>query len=334
MSYILKSLKKYNDETFTLLEHPIGDLDLECKVTYLYGLGLIMGSDEQADKSEKRFICTLLRTLELPEEVLEGVEENSQSIDEGFIEGLKDILTSNNLVSTFFYDAVMMYHQSESYCKVKKEVIKQLCYLIHFPDEDLELVEKVINAINSRDKSNIQAIEGEEYWDWKHLLEYARIDYEPESVKVSSDEKFRILLGRGVSNVNINLGEGAFWLSEEDVDKLFLTTINGAGAEKTKIWLIGEENPSFDEGGPFNEHSHEMTISKLKLKSISNCNVVSVHSKMLVLKLFFKRNLFNNCKLEGVSEVDSFQRDIEQFQRDVKQLDASMAALKELRDLI
>ncbi|ODP97153.1 hypothetical protein BGL48_01690 [Salinivibrio sp. SS3] len=327
MSYILKSLKKYNDETFTLLEHPIGDLDLEYKVTYLYGLGLIMGSDEQADKSEKRFICTLLRTLELPEEVLEGVEENSQSIDEGFIEGLKDILTSNNLVSTFFYDAVMICHQGGNCDKQKKEVIKQMSYLLNFPGENLEIVEKVIKAINSRDKSNIQAIEGEEYWDWKHLLEYTRIKYEPESVKVSSYEKFRILLGRDVFNVNIKLGEGEFWLSEEDVDKLFGATINGAGANKTKIWLIGEENPSFDEGDPFNAHSHEMTVSKLSLESISNCNVVSVHSKILVLTLFFKRNLFNNCKLEGVSEVDSVQRGAEQ-------LDASMDALKEIRDLI
>ncbi|OOF05542.1 hypothetical protein [Salinivibrio sp. MA607] len=327
MSYILKTLKNYNDEKLKLSEHPIGDLDLEYKVTYLYGLGLIMGSDEQADKSEKTFVGTLLRTLELPDELLEEIEQNVQSIDEDFIEELTKILSANNLVSTFFYDAVMICHLGGSYDKVKKEVIKQMSYLLNFPGENLEIVEKVINAINSRDKNNIKTIEGEEYWDWKHLLEYARVDYEPESVKVSSYEKFRILLGRDVFNVNIKLGKGEFWLSEEDVDKLFGATINGAGADKTKIWLIGEENPSFDEGGPFNEHSHEMTISKISLESISNCNVVSVHSKMLVLTLFFKRKLFNNCKLEGVSEVDSVQRGAEQ-------LDASMDALKELRDLI
>lgn len=309
MSSILKSLKNYNDESFTLSEHPCSDLDLEYKVTYLYGLGLIMGSDEQIDESEKRFIGTLLRTLDLPDELLEEIEQNSQSIDEGFIEELTKTLTSNNLVSTFFYDAVMICYQDDNYCQTEREVINQLQYILDFSDDDISLVERTIKAIDSKNKSDIESIDGEGYWKWKHLVEYNRIDYSPESIKVSNYKDFRTLLDKEPFNLDIKLGEGKFWLEESDINKLFGATITGAGIGKTTIWLVGEENYIVDEDSPCNDHSHELTISKFNIKVVTDCTIGTSHSKLQVLTMFGDEALFNNCELDDVSEIDMFERD-------------------------
>lgn len=322
MSAILKSLKNYNDDTFTLSEHPIVDLDLENKVAYLYGLGLIMGSDEQIDESEKRFIGTLLRTLNLPDELLEEVEQNSQSIDEGFIEELKKTLTTNNLVSTFFYDAVMICYQDGNYCQTEKDVIKQLRYLLDFSDDDIFLVERTIEAIDSKNKAVLESIDGEGYWKWKHLVEYNRIDYTPESIKVSNYKDFKYLLDKEMYYTNIKLGEGEFWLSEADIEKLFSAKITGAGINKTTIWLEGEENCLFDEESPFNDHSHEITISMFNLKSISNCSVGTRHSKLLVLTICGGGDdIFNKCNLEDVSEIDSFEKSRLEMESTMKEIE-------------
>lgn len=327
MSSILKSLKNYNDETFTLSEHPIGDLDLEYKVTYLYGLGLIMGSDEQIDKSEKRFIGILLRTLDLPDELLEEIEQSSQSIDEGFIEELTKTLTSNNLVSTFFYDAVMICYQDGNYCPTEREVINQLQYILDFSDDDISLVERTIKGIDSKSKSDIESIEGEGYWNWKHLVEYNRIDYTPESIKVSNYKDFRTLLDKELFNLDIKLGEGKFWLEENDINKLYGATITGSGVGKTMICLEGEENYSVDEDLPFSDHSHELTISKHNIKVVTDCTIGTSHSKLQVLTMFGDEALFNDCELDGVSEIDMFERD--RLQRA-----AMMKNLEELKSIL
>lgn len=326
MSSILKSLKNYNDETFTLSEHPIGDLDLEYKVTYLYGLGLIMGSDEQIDKSEKRFIGTLLRTLDLPDELLEEIEQNSQSIDEGFIEELTKTLTSNNLVSTFFYDAVMICYQDDNYCQTEREVINQLQYILDFSDDDISLVERTIKAIDSKNKSDIESIDGEGYWKWKHLVEYNRIDYSPESIKVSNYKDFRTLLDKELFYLDIKLSEGKFWLDENDINKLFGATITGSGIGKTTIWLEGEENYSVDEDLPFSDHSHELTISKHNIKVVTDCTIGTSHSKLQVLTMFGDEAIFNDCELDDVSEIDMFERNR-------LMTEAAMKQLEELRSL-
>lgn len=326
MSSILKSLKNYNDETFTLSEHPIGDLDLEYKVTYLYGLGLIMGSDEQIDKSEKRFIGTLLRTLDLPDELLEEIEQNSQSIDEGFIEELTKTLISNNLVSTFFYDAVMICYQDDNYCQTEREVIHQLQYILDFSDDDISSVERTIKAIDSKNKSDIESIDGEGYWKWKHLVEYYRIDFSPESIKVSNYKDFITLLDKELFYLDIKLGEGKFWLEENDINKLFGATITGSGIGKTTVWLKGEENYSVGEDSPFSDHSHELTISKLNIKVVSDCTIGTSHAKLQVLTMFGDEALFNDYELDDVSEIDMFKRNS-------LMTEAMMKQLEELRSL-
>lgn len=72
---------------------------------------------------------------------------------------------------------------------------------------------------------------------------------------------------------------------------------------------IFEENCLFDEESPFNDHSHEITISMFNLESISNCSVGTRHSKLLVLTILGGGDgIFNKCKLEDVSEIDLFKK--------------------------
>ncbi|MEK1998815.1 hypothetical protein WOB97_00730 [Vibrio parahaemolyticus] len=327
MTSILKSLKNYNDETLKLSEHPVVGLDLEHKVTYLYGLGLIMEADEQIDESQKRFIGTLLKSFDLPEELLEEIEQNSQSIDDKFIEELKDTLSANNLVSIFFYDAMMVCFQDGNYCQIEKELIKQLQYLLNFNDGDISLVEKTIEAIDSRNKNQIESIEGEGYWRWKHLLDYNRIDYNPLSIKISNQRDLREFFDEDISYIEVNLGDGDFTLSEFDIEKIFSIKLIGSGIDRTTIWLKGNKNGLYDDESHFNDHSHEMEISNLNIESISQCKVCTNHSKLLVLTMFGDEILFQECQLEDVSEIDSFKKS-------EAEIEASMKAIEGLRDLL
>ncbi|MGL1051642.1 hypothetical protein ACSTD8_20595 [Vibrio vulnificus] len=308
MSSILKKLKNYNDDTFILTEHPIENFILENKVTYLYGLGLIMGADDEFNESEKRFIGTLIRTLDLPDELLDEVEQNSRAIDEDFIEQLKNTLTENNLVDTFFYDALMICFQDDSYCQTEQAVLKQLCQILGVTDEKFSLVEKTVKAIDSKNTPDIEDIDGEGYWKWKHLVQYNRINYSPKRIKISNERDLKDFIGNEPFSTEINLTEGDFWLSEVDIDKLFNTQVSGAGRDKTTIWLEGEENDSFDDECSLNDHTHELNISMLNLKSISNVKIRTKHSKLLVLTMCGDGNLFTNCELEDVSEIDLFKR--------------------------
>ncbi|ENV2992062.1 TerB family tellurite resistance protein [Vibrio vulnificus] len=328
MSSILKSLKTYNDRPFKLLDHPTKKMDLENKVTYVYGLGLIMGADDEYHESEKKFIGTLLRTLDLPDELLEDVEQNSRTMDEEFIEQLKNTLTKNNLVDAFFYDALMICFQDGSYCQTEQAVLKQLCHLLGFNDKQLDLVERTVNAIDSINKFEIASLEGECYWNWEHLLEYSGIEYFPEYFKVSNDKDLHDLIivhkrKQVCTFERIMLGEGDFYLSEDDFYNLSINDarleITGLGKNNTTVWLEGKKNNYFvsdilessdkqflDEYPSF-AYSHCLYTGWGGVDSISNCNVRTSHSNLLVVKTSGS-DIFYGCKLDSVFEMNEFDK--------------------------
>ncbi|ELX4139875.1 hypothetical protein QJ359_004413 [Vibrio vulnificus] len=316
MSSILKVLKSYNgsdesneNDVFITWSHPSINLPLEQKITYLHGLGLIMACDNELHESEKKFISKLIQMMDLPKELLEEVEKNSKSVDESFLEEFKrSILNSLELGCIFFYDAVMLCFQDGNYCETEQKVIKELSRMAFFPNDELTLVEKTIKAIHSRSIIEINSIEGERYWNWVHLIQCENISFRPKIIKVGNCLDFASLRASMIDyssiyrDVEIILGEDdGYQITWLDIEGFCDTRI--IGSENTTIWLVGEENDTFDDEFIVNAHSHEIDMGVCTLTSISNCKIRTEHSNLLILTCGIER-LFNNCDLENVSEAD------------------------------
>lgn len=316
MTSLLQALKKHNgsdesneNDVLITWNHPSIDLPLEQKITYLHGLGLIMGCDNELHESEKKFISKLIQMMDLPKELFEEVEINSRSVDEIFLDDFKRIiLNSLELGCIFFYDAVMLCFQDGNYCETEQEVIKELSRMAFFPDEELALVERTIKAIHSRSIPEINTIEGERYWNWVHLIQCENISYRPDIIHVRNSLDFISLNVSTIdyssiyTGVEIRLGDGEdFRITSLDINAFCGTKITGS--EQTTIWLEGEENDTFDGECTVNAYTHEIDMEACALESISNCKIKTEHSNLLVLTYGGER-LFNNCILENVSEAD------------------------------
>lgn len=299
-------LRNNNDDTFIFYEHPIKEQILENKIMYLYGLGLIIDGDT-FNELEKKFIRALLRTADLTGETLKEIETNAKFIDDGFVEEFKNILKENNLSGSFIYDSIMMCFEIGSDFESKKHVVNRIRNIFRISNDQLAVVINTLKAIDSSDICDLENLEGKEYWKWSHLLEYKGINYTPESIYISSQIELRELIDSRLFSPHIKLAQFGFRLSQADIDKLNDAKITGSGNPKMRGSYVGQYCTTiWLEGGreTFNEHSHEINMSMLNLTSISNCHVGTIHPKVQVVTRWGEKNLFNNCHLQEVSEID------------------------------
>lgn len=326
MSSILDTLKSFNEDRIILENHPLKELELESKVTYLTGLALIMNADEDMQGSEKRYVATLIRTFDLPDTLLAELEQNATALEKDFIEEFKITLLNKDLVNTFFYDAVMICFQDGDYCKTEKAVIDQLCHLLDFSKSDMTFIEHLVKAINSNDLEYIESLDGEKFWQWEYLLDYKDIGYSPECLKASCSKDLNSLIKIAEPFAStIKLAEGRYTLTSDDIEDFIQVKIIGAGVENTTLYFEGEENTLKDDDDVYNHHSHEFNISGMNVVSIQDCKIDSWHPQLLILTTFDSdKKIFDGCDVDSDIEID------DAYDRAQKQIQSALDGFKGL----
>lgn len=105
---MLSAFNEATKEADAFENHPISALNLEDKMLYLQGLGMVMNADGEIHETEKEYCRILVKSFGMDVSVLDDVISFVQAPDSETIQAFVRCYRRNPLAQVFLFDALMM----------------------------------------------------------------------------------------------------------------------------------------------------------------------------------------------------------------------------------
>ncbi|MBF0239740.1 MAG: DUF1566 domain-containing protein [SAR324 cluster bacterium] len=176
---ILNMIKKVEAEQKKLETHPAQTLDLEGKLHYLRGLALMMNVDDEIHDKELNYLKVLMRTFDLPSDMLEDLIAFAKKPAETAIPEMIASIVENSMREPFMLDCLVMAHCDERFDPNEKELLTVYENLLKLPDRTRTDLRAVHDLIRKRETEQVNYwhIRIDKKW-YEHLLPFFEIKIE------------------------------------------------------------------------------------------------------------------------------------------------------------
>ncbi len=135
-------IKSKQENLFIIENHPAVNMRLSDRILYLDGIALMMSIDHEIHKKEKKYLTTLIVSLDLPKENLEQFINFSKKNYNNSVEIISKSLKRNNLEIIFLLDLLIIRLADN---KIRKEETE----LLTFFAKELEIDETTRKDLES-----------------------------------------------------------------------------------------------------------------------------------------------------------------------------------------
>ncbi len=136
--------------------HPVKLLSLEEQILYLQGLALIMGANENIDKSQKNYLALLIRSWELESSVLESVIAFCQQPEKTAVISFFTTFKEHHHQQNFIFDALMLMSKSEDKVAVdiQNQAFNKIANSLKTKSKTIDFLKTLLGVIDNEKSFN------------------------------------------------------------------------------------------------------------------------------------------------------------------------------------
>ncbi len=151
---IFDLLADVTEETTIIEGHPVAQLDLEGKITYLNGVAIVASVDGNIDKREESYIKILANSISVPVESVNGILDFGKNPDKSALIALVQLLNTDILKTAFIMDCMIVIHKDEKVDEKEKKLLGSYTEMLKIGNKP-EVYFAIYDAFTKKDSENL-----------------------------------------------------------------------------------------------------------------------------------------------------------------------------------